>query len=534
MVTNKNWFVILCLGICMMVVSCHQEVKHLELDAVDSLCNVEPKKALELLDAYQSVIDRAPRSARMRYDLLQVKARDKAFITHTSDSLMKRVLEYYQNHGSVNERLEAMYYMGSVYRDLHDSPRAMKWYLEATEYGEDHITEVDSTILRNVYAQLGGIYSSQHDYMTYLEVEKREFQLSKDTGYDPRTVMDLANGYVLTGNLDSAMILFDVAMDYIVEQKTEWQNIDLLAGQLSQLSLRYRNQKQAKKRADILMRFSDLDSIYNVTSGLGCYYMAFGPLDSAIYYYKKAIYTSPNLAIKMESLRNLTYLFGKIGQKDSMYHYTLQYVQFNDSLVRQQQWEQTRLVQNEFEYRRNKQAEEEAYREAAEAKQLLMGCSITALTVLLILVLIMWRRERRARNTIHHKDLEMDDIRGQLNKTMEVNEDLSLRWDVEQKKKDVVDLDLSEVKASLKKKAAGHNVSKNKRELFKEMFAVVDMAYPDFGTDVRQKIPSISKDDLSMIYMKQLGLSTIEIASIIGLDRSNVHRHLKAIEEKLE
>ena len=533
MVSNKKWFVILFLGLSMMI-SCQQEVTHLELDAVDSLCNVDPGKALEQLDTYQNVIHRAPKRARMRYDLLQVKAHDKAFIPHTSDSLMKLVLEYYQNHGSVNERLEAMYYMGSVYRDLHDSPRALKWYLEATKYGEEHITEVDSTILRNVYAQLGAIYSYQYDFKNSLETHKREFQLSKDADYDPRTVMDLANGYVHTERKDSGLILYDRALDYILRQKTEVQNIDILAGQVTQLSLRYQDKERAKRRVAILRLFPELDSVYNVTSGLGNYYLAFGPADSAIYFYKKTIASSPDLQIKMGAARNLTHLYGKIGQKDSMYHYTLFYVQLNDSLVRMQQWEQDRIVQNEFEYRRNKQAEEEAYREAAEAKQLLMGCCIAALVVLLILVLIMWERERRGRNTIHHKDKEMDAIRGQLNRTIEENEDLSSRWDMELKKREVVDLDLSEVKESLRRKAAGHNVGKSKRELIKEMFAVVDMAYPDFGTSVRQKIPTISKDDLSMIYMKQLGLSTIEIASIIGLDRSNVHRHLKAIEEKLE
>ena len=165
--------------------------------------------------------ERLAKRARMRYDLLQVKAHDKAFIPHTSDSLMKLVLEYYQNHGSVNERLEAMYYIGSVYRDLHDSPRALKWYLEATKYGEEHITEVDSTILRNVYAQLGAIYSYQYDFKKSLETHKREFQLSKDADYDPRTVMDLANGYVHTERKDSGLILYDRALDYILRQKTE-------------------------------------------------------------------------------------------------------------------------------------------------------------------------------------------------------------------------------------------------------------------------------------------------------------------------
>ena len=567
----------------MMIIFCQQEVTHLELDAVDSLCNVEPQKALELLEAYQSVIDRAPRSARMRYDLLQVKARDKAFITHTSDSLMKRVLEYYQNHGSINERLEAMYYMGSVYRDLHDSPRALKWYLEASEWGEQHIVVVDSLILRNVYAQLGSIYSNQYDFGKSLETHKREFQLSKDADYDPRTVMDLANGYVYSEVKDSVLLLYDRALDYIMRSKTEVLNIDILAGQVSQLSLRYSDKERAKRRVDILRNFPELDSVYNVAFGLGNYYLAFGPPDSAIFFYKKTIASSPDLTIKMGAARNLTHLYGKIGKKDSMYHYTILYVHLNDSLVRLQQWEQDRIVQNEFEYRRNKQAEEEAYREAAEAKQLLMECGIVALVSVLILTLVMWRREHKAKviiqrkeseigerdrilaetetklsegtaklakldelleekenrlmtldSLITEKDLEMDDMRGQLHRTLELNEHLSSRWDLELKKREVVDLDMSEVKNSLQKKAAGHNVSKNKRELFKEMFAVVDMAYPDFGTDVLQKIPSISKDDLSMIYMKQLGLSTTEIASIIGLDRSNVHRHLKAIEEKLE
>ena len=568
--------------LCLFVLSCNREVTHLELDAVDSLCNVEPQEALELLEAYRTVIDRAPRSARMRYALLQTKARDKAFVSHTSDSVMKVVVEYYHDHGTANQQLEAMYYLGSVYRDMHDSPRALKWYLEASQWGEQHITEVDSTVLRNVYAQLSELYSYQYDWQRSLEASKREYQLSKDTCDNPRTIMDLANGYVYAEQADSGKLLYDVALKYIVEQHAERQNSDLIASQLSQLAHRYSDQEQARKRVDILRQYPGLDSVYSVASALGTYYLLFGPTDSAIYYYRKSYQTTPQLMVKMRAARDLTHLFGKIGQKDSMYHYTLLFVELNDSLYRQQQWQQTKLVQNEFEYRRNREAEEEAFRQAAEAKQKLMTYGIVGLVGLYILVLMMWMRERRARkviqrqkteieqrddmlaekearlkedtarleelddildekqlrlqeldNLLNMRESEMDEMRVQLSRTMEINEDLSSRWDLEAKKREVVEVDLSEVKEALQKKAAGYNVGRSKKELIKMMFQLIDQTYPDFGTDIRSRIPKILKDDLNIIYMKKLGLTTNEIAAILKIDRSTVYRHLQSLEEQL-
>ena len=523
----------LIMTLCLFVLSCNREVTHLELDAVDSLCNEEPREALELLDAYRTVIDRAPRSARMRYALLQTKARDKAFVSHTSDSVMKVVVEYYHDRGTANQQLEAMYYLGSVYRDMHDSPRALKWYLEASQWGEQHIAEVDSTVLRNVYAQLSELYSYQYDWQRSLEANKREYQLSKDTSYNPRTIMDLANGYVYAEHADSGKLLYDVALKYIIEQHSERQNIDLIASQLSQLAHRYSDQEQARKRVDILRQDPDLDSVYNVASALGTYYLLFGPTDSAIYYYRKSYQTTPQLMVKMRAARDLTHLFGKIGQKDSMYHYTLLFVELNDSLYRQQQWQQTKLVQNEFEYRRNREAEEEAYRQAAEAKQKLMTYGIVGLVGLYILVLMMWMRERRARKVIQRQKTEIYLREEQLHHAREINEDLSSRWDMEAKKREVVEVDLSEIKETLQKRAAGHNVGSPKKELIKTMFLLIDRTYPDFGTDIRHRIPNISKDDLNIIYMKKLGLSANDIAAILEINRSTVYRHLQSLEEQL-
>ena len=64
----------------------------------------------------------------MYYWLLAVKASDKCYVPHTSDSLMKAVVHYYENHGTPAQRMEAYYYLGSVYRDMQDAPRALNFF----------------------------------------------------------------------------------------------------------------------------------------------------------------------------------------------------------------------------------------------------------------------------------------------------------------------------------------------------------------------------------------------------------------------
>lgn len=54
---------------------------------------------------------------RMYYDLLTVKVRDKAYIRHTSDSLIRNVLRYYEHQDDKKHLPETYYYAGRVYSD---------------------------------------------------------------------------------------------------------------------------------------------------------------------------------------------------------------------------------------------------------------------------------------------------------------------------------------------------------------------------------------------------------------------------------
>lgn len=102
-----------------------------ELRRIDGLCEISPKKAMSALKK----IDRESLSEvnRHYYDMLRIKSADKAYVRHDSDSLIRQVIDYYEEHQSSEHYSEALYYGGRVYSDLGDYPTALRYYHAALE-----------------------------------------------------------------------------------------------------------------------------------------------------------------------------------------------------------------------------------------------------------------------------------------------------------------------------------------------------------------------------------------------------------------
>ena len=99
------------------------------LSRVQQLCDHEPEAALSMLDSidYSSL----SRSDRYFYDFLHLKACDKAYIFHTSDSIILRLLDYYDGDRELGS--EVLYYGGRVYSDLGDYPTSLSYFQKALE-----------------------------------------------------------------------------------------------------------------------------------------------------------------------------------------------------------------------------------------------------------------------------------------------------------------------------------------------------------------------------------------------------------------
>ena len=122
---------ILLYGLLLLLCACEPRRYPSSLVTADSLASVCPDSALVLLAALEPDTARMPLAHRMYYRLLCVKAADKAYLPHTSDSLIRPLLHYYMEDGDPRLLPEAYYYAGRVYRDLGNDLQALDYFEEA-------------------------------------------------------------------------------------------------------------------------------------------------------------------------------------------------------------------------------------------------------------------------------------------------------------------------------------------------------------------------------------------------------------------
>lgn len=127
-----------------------------KLKEIDALCDQDPRLAMSMLDS----IDHKALSGKDRhyYDLLSIKSRDKAYVRHTSDSLVLDVIDYYSSHQDDPNYPEALYYGGRVYSDIGDLPTALEYFQKTIDAIPD-----DQKYLkfkRNVLNQTGRLLHS--------------------------------------------------------------------------------------------------------------------------------------------------------------------------------------------------------------------------------------------------------------------------------------------------------------------------------------------------------------------------------------
>lgn len=94
-----------------------------ELEAIETLISTSPDSALVRLKAMS--VDSLDKADLNLYNLLLIKATDKCYIRHTSDSVSSAVLSYYSNHKSDPHYINALYYSARVHADLGDNPTAL-------------------------------------------------------------------------------------------------------------------------------------------------------------------------------------------------------------------------------------------------------------------------------------------------------------------------------------------------------------------------------------------------------------------------
>ena len=278
---------LLCLSV-LLLASCSSGRYPSALYVADSLSVVCPERAVALLDSLRPQMEQEGERVRMYYHLLCVKARDKAYLPHTSDSLVLEVLRYYEDKRDLRHLPEAYYYAGRVASDLGDAPQALDYFQRAL----DAMPEDGMIYLRDrVVSQMGTLFSAQGLYKEALKMYKKSLQCSeelKDSVGVIYSLRDIAYAYWCLGQNDSVLPCYNRAHRWSVK----WGNPELIGLINIQLADHYLE----KGLYDSVRIYLPRDFTYlsgenrNAAYAINAYYYeALGRQDSATYYYTQLL-----------------------------------------------------------------------------------------------------------------------------------------------------------------------------------------------------------------------------------------------------
>ena len=374
--------VIFLLLIIMLLSSCAGNRKYDDLmQRADSIMNVNDdsaKVAIRMLDGVKPQLPEFSQSQKMRYELLRHKAMNKACITFTSDSVMKEVVDYYDHHGSANERMLANYVLGCVYRDMHEAPMALEYYNKATEQADTTAADCDYGTLYRVYSQMGFLFSKQ--YLPYQlldafgKAEKYAY-LAKDTLNAIINYQNRENAYSYLGNKDSviainlhaatmfkqignnyaAAIAFGCNYNYYVEKE---DTLNALKTFKAYFSTGYEGNSEYE------------DSKAYVLCQKGTYYMFTAQLDSAYNNLQQSLRLCKSYSIKAATTKALAQYYAKVNQPAMAMKYALQSSEYNDSDLIGARKTQLQQVKAMYDYGRNQEIARRAELKAKRSTQM--------------------------------------------------------------------------------------------------------------------------------------------------------------------
>ena len=305
------------------------------MQQAEALMNTRPDSALTLLDGMADTLAMLPEEARMYHSLLTIQAKDKQYITHTSDSLINRIVTFYENYDDNDRLMMAYFYQGSTYRDMNDAPRALKAFQQAVDL---NVPNLD--LLAKTYNQMGTLFMYQGLHDEVIRVNHKAIEAYLSLGKRNKisyALRDIARMYHLKEQKDSALYYYKSACQTALNDKDSIKYYDIL-GELGGFYNQIDSFSLAKESLFTALSHSRKNRCAHLYPYIGYIYEKERNQDSAFYYYQKTL-EHGNMRQKYYAYRNLSNLSNVKGHSAEAIGYIQDGIFLKDSLDRIQQSE---------------------------------------------------------------------------------------------------------------------------------------------------------------------------------------------------
>ena len=537
-------------------------------DNLMELSQDSARSALAILDSIRPDLSKMGKSTQMRYQLVYAKGMNKGYVDFTTDSLMKEIVDYYDNHGTCQQQMLAHYLLGCVYRDLGDSPASLSCYNDAVEKVDTTSSDCDYKLLTRVYEQQGALFLSQsmpqNALSAYQKAEKYAW-IAKDTLSAVLSYEHLGNIYEYMDNMNKVIEVYENASRRYRQYGYPVQAARALGGAIQALILTKQYAK-AKKYMDVFEAESGYfqkDSCYSYINYSHYYYLKGlycleSHSDSAKYWFTKCQEFAKTNNSKSFSAYAWYLYYIKHQQMDSVAKYSEQAFAYNDSANLDMERDLMQKMQAIYDYDRWKNVAHNEEIKATRANLTLLVSILVSVSVIIIgiLTFLVYRKKRKLE--LQEKEEQENLIRQQIYDTKQELELLRTVNDrkiadvikekeqtINKLKEDLKDIrdkysnsSLSDVDILLKESSI------YKRIKYLELHPKEIMRENDWielEETIEQLIPSfipLLKNRLNVMAYRicllvKLEISTSSIAILLGLSSSAISKYRKVMLEKL-
>ena len=568
---NKARVILIYMLIFMSLSSCSNRKYEQTITRADNLMELSQdsaRSALAILDSIRPDLSKMGKSTQMRYQLVYAKGMNKGYVDFTTDSLMKEIVDYYDNHGTCQQQMLAHYLLGCVYRDLGDSPASLSCYNDAVEKVDTTSSDCDYKLLTRVYEQQGALFLSQsmpqNALSAYQKAEKYAW-IAKDTLSAVLSYEHLGNIYEYMGNMNKVIEVYENASRRYRQYGYPVQAARALGGAIQALILTKQYAK-AKKYMDVFEAESGYfqkDSCYSYINYSHYYYLKGlycleSHSDSAKYWFTKCQEFAKTNNNKSFSAYAWYLYYIKHQQMDSVAKYSEQAFAYNDSANLDMERDLMQKMQAIYDYDRWKNVAHNEEIKATRANLTLLVSILVSVSVIIIGILTFLVYRKKRKQELQEKEEQENQIRQQIYYTKQELELLRTVNDrkiadvikekeqtINKLKEDLKDIrdkysnsSLSDVDILLKESSI------YKRIKYLELHPKETMRENDWielEETIEQLIPSfipLLKNRLNVMAYRicllvKLEISTSSIAILLGLSSSAISKYRKVMLEKL-
>ena len=527
------------------LLACNRAGEHEALfRQVESVVAERPDRAMVLLKRVENPA-LLSREEMARYYLLWTEAADKAYVEHTTDSLITIATDYYEETDDLTRRAKAWYYRGRINQDLARPLKAQEYYLKALR-DEEQIR--DYALLGRIHNHIGTLYTYQEVYDKALPHQKEaveNFRLLGDSTGQVFALRDLSRVFLMLGRQDSAMLCDEKAISLMSKR--------VVLSTYTELASLYMAEQRMDEARELLRTVLRNKAIRPTTKYpaylvLGELLKQCGQLDSARYYLQACV----DSALSSETRAGGLYYLKEIAFEHKRWveaaALARRYEILCDSIRMEQRSESIRKYQALYDYQ---EAERQlAIAQAHTARNERNFILAVGFCAVVLAVMFYYRKKVQLQKEKAYEDQKsLADYRDRLAMNERVMR--SLEEDNKQKtsmylllEKDNMDLrerihrletrpsGNSFINSALCAKFQSKGIWKPEPEDWEALFREIDRLYPSFTCALDRDLPGLGFQERRLCYLVKIGVKPGVIARLLCCSDSAVSMYRKRLYEK--